>query len=203
MSSGIRCAALFRVSTVKQAQRRNDADESLPVQREAIRRFLAEYHADWPLVCEYAEEGVSAYHNSSAARDVLQDMLRAASRHEFEVLLVFKADRLSRQSFEYPVILSQLGHCGIQVISVADTPGGRSLDTEGQMDKLLRFIEGWQAETESYNTSVRVSEAMRQMAEKGKWTGGTPSYGFRLTASREGAVPLNRPARIGNSANHL
>ena len=186
----VRCVALLRVSTGKQAQRRSESDESLPVQRQAIRRFLHEYHPHWQLIKEYAEEGVSAYRNASTDRDVLQDVLLAASQRKFDVLLVFKADRLSRQAFEYPVILAQLRRHDIQVISVADAPGGRVLETEGQMDKLLRFIEGWQAETESYNTSVRVSEAMRQMAHQGHWTGGTPAYGFRTTASKMGPVPL-------------
>ncbi len=186
----VRCAALVRVSTNKQAQRRNESDETLPVQRQAIRQFLQQYHQDWQLIEEYAEEGVSAYRNTSADRDVLQDVLLAASQRKFDVLLVFKADRLSRQAFEYPVILAQLRRYDIQVISVADAPGGRVLETEGQMDKLLRFIEGWQAETESYNTSVRVLEAMRQMAHQGRWTGGTPAYGFRLAPSKTDPVPL-------------
>ncbi len=139
---------------------------------------------------EYAEEGVSAYHAGSADRDVLQDVIRAAARHQFDVLLVFKADRLSRQALEYPVLLAQLQRAGVTVISVADSPGGRALQVEGQFDKLLRFIEGWQAETESYNTSIRVSAAMEQMARQGRWTGGTPPYGLRYTPGRAGAVPL-------------
>lgn len=42
------------------------------------------------------------------------------------------------------------------------------------MDKFVRFLEGWQAETESKNTSLRVSEAMQQLAKQGKWSVGGP-----------------------------
>lgn len=184
----VRCAALYRVSTARQAARRGEGDESLPVQRTAVRRFVDE-QSGWELVSEFAEEGVSAYRNSSEDRDILQDVLRQAAKGQFDVLLVFKADRLSRQSFEYPFILNRLIRSGVRVIAVADERGGRELRVEGQTDKLIRFIEGWQAETESLNTSIRVSEAMRQMAQRGQWTGGKPPYGYRVDKS-------DRPSRL-------
>ncbi|AEJ39652.1 hypothetical protein TPY_1468 [Sulfobacillus acidophilus TPY] len=160
------------------------------MQRQAVRRYV-EAQPGWQLVTEYTEEGVSAYKHSSAVRDVLQDALRDARARAYDVLLVFKADRLSRQSLEYPVILAKFQEYGVRVISVADEAGGKELKSDGQFDKLLRFIEGWQAETESYNTSIRVAEKMRQMAEKGQWTGGKPPYGYRMDpAGTHPAAPL-------------
>lgn len=182
MPEGLRCAALYRVSTQRQLK---DEDDAIPVQKAAAERFASE--RGWHIVREFSEEGVSAYRNSSDDRDVLQEVFRSAARREFEALLVFKADRLSRQAFEYPLIIAQFRKAGIRVFSVAD---GRELDTEGQMEKLLRFIEGWQAETESYHTSVRVSHAMRLMAERGEWTGGRPPYGYRLERTPEGRTKV-------------
>jgi DNA invertase Pin-like site-specific DNA recombinase len=186
----MRCAALYRVSTLRQARQHDDDEETIPMQREAIRRFVDD-HDGWTLIAEYAEEGVSAYKHSSAGRDVLQDVLRDAAAHAWDVLLIFKADRLSRQSLEYPIILAKFQESGVRVISVADEVGGKELKSDGQFDKLLRFIEGWQAETESYNTSIRVTEKMRQKATKGQWTGGRPPYGYRLDPqSAHAAAPL-------------
>jgi DNA invertase Pin-like site-specific DNA recombinase len=184
-----RCAALYRVSTQKQVRHGVDED-TIPLQRTAIREFLTKYHPDWQLVTEWAEEGVSAYRNSSADRDIVQDVLRAAARKQFEVLLLFKADRLSRRSLEYPVVLAQLKRFGVATVAVADQVGGRELETDGQYDKLVRFIEGWQAETESYNTSIRVSEAMRQKSLRGEWLGGRPPYGFRVARLPGGKAAL-------------
>jgi site-specific DNA recombinase len=186
----VRCAALYRVSTARQAQTRDD-DESLPLQRNAVRAYVAG-RPGWTLVQEFAEEGVSAFRYSSADRDILQDVLREARRGAFDVLLLFKADRLSRQAMEYPFILSTLEKAGVRVISVADEPGGKELKTHGQYDKILRFLEGWQAETESYNTSIRVTERMRQLAAQGPWwSGGQPPYGYRYDPA---ATPV--PLRI-------
>ena len=174
-------AALYRVSTQRQVKKHLDGEETLPMQRQAIRRFI-ESRPGWHIVpeCEYAEEGVSAWTNSSEERDVLQQILKDARAGLFKVLVIFKYDRLSRISLEYPLLLSQLRRMGVAVWSVADDGSGRELKIDGQADKLLRFIEGWQAETESYNTSIRVKEKMRQLAEKGLWTGGKVPYGFSL-----------------------
>jgi site-specific DNA recombinase len=180
MNSGrIQVAALLRVSTVRQARNHREDEETIPVQRTAIRRFVTS-RPGWDLVREYAEEGVSAWSNSSDERHVLQEVLADARQGVFNVLVIFKADRLSRVSLEYPMLLSQLYRLGVTVWSVADDGSGRELKIEGQMDKLLRFVEGWQAETESYNTSIRVKAKMRQLAEQGLWTGGKPPYGFHL-----------------------
>ncbi|MGB9881087.1 MAG: recombinase family protein, partial [Anaerolineae bacterium] len=93
---------------------------------------------------------------------------------------------MSRNSFEYPIMLWQLCQAGVEVISVTDN---KSLKIEDQTDKLVRFIEGWQAETESKNTSIRVYHAMKALAEKGQWSGGRPPYGFRLS-EKKGGLPL-------------
>ncbi|QGP93435.1 hypothetical protein MGLY_28430 [Neomoorella glycerini] len=180
----MRAAALYRVSTKRQVKNEED---SIPVQQHLLRSYASE--RGWELVAEYLEPGVSAYKLSSMDRDILQDALRDAETGKYDVLLVFKADRLSRNSFEYPMVLWRLHRAGVEVIAVADAPGGRKLNVDDQMEKLLRFIEGWQAETESKNTSIRVSQAMLELARQGKWTGGRPPYGFRLSSSKNG-LPL-------------
>lgn len=188
-------AALLRVSTLRQAKKRAEDEETLPMQRQAIRCFVNS-RPGWYIVpeCEYVEEGVSAWSNSIEERDVLQRILKDARAGLFKILVIFKYDRLSRVSLEYPLLLSQLRRMGVTVWSVADDGTGRELKIDGQMDKLLRFIEGWQAETESYNTSIRVSEKMRQLAEKGLWTGGKTPYGFSLRGG--GRVKTGNPLSL-------
>ncbi|HWI61146.1 MAG TPA: recombinase family protein, partial [Symbiobacteriaceae bacterium] len=134
-------AAIYRVSTERQVRR--DGEESLPVQRTAVRQFVAG-RPGWTLVREYAEEGVSGFKRSAEERDVLQAALRDARAGQWQALVVFKADRLSRNAFEYPVVIDRFRRLGVVVWSV--TEGLLALDT--QMDKFIRFLEGWQAETE-------------------------------------------------------
>lgn len=181
-------AALYRVSTVKQSKKQRQStrcEDDIPLQAAVVRDFLAQ-RPDWVLVREYTEK-LSAFKVPSRERDVIRQVLADALAGKFRVLLVFKSDRLSRLSFEYPLILHQLHQAGVTVVAVAE--GGRVLEMKDQYDKLVRFIEGWQSETESVNTSIRVSEHMRELAKQGRWSGGRPPYGFRLSDSRRG-LPL-------------
>jgi len=176
----VRVAAIYRVSTEKQVRR--DGEETLPIQRAAVREFVAQ--RGWSLVQEYAEEGVSGFKVSADDRDVLQQAFRDAKAGQWQALVVFKADRLSRNAFEYPVVIDRFRKIGCEVWSVKDGAGGKLLALDTQMDKFVRFLEGWQAETESKNTSLRVSEAMQQLARQGRWSGGPPPYGYRLNEAR-------------------
>lgn len=178
-------AALYRVSTIKQLK--DDENDTIPVQAAVIKDFISK--KEWKLVKEYFEEGVSAYKFGKDERDIIQQILSDAARGLFKILLLFKADRLSRKSFEYPLVLWNLHSLGVEVITVADQPGGKTLKVEDQFDKLIRFMEGWQAETESFNTSIRVSNAMKEHAKSGCWSGGRPPYGFRLNETKN-SLPL-------------
>jgi site-specific DNA recombinase len=192
----VRVATLLRLSTKRQVERQVSDEPDIPAQRQAIAAFL-NTKPDWVHVREYREAGVSAFKVSAEERDVLQDALRDAAAGLWSVLIIFKADRLSRNSTEYPLVLSRLHRHGAEVWSVADAPGGRRLALESQADKLIRFMEGWQAETESVNTSIRVSARMRQLAEGGRWPGGKVPFGYQLVAVKdERGEPFIRGGRV-------
>ncbi len=142
-----RAAELLRVSDRSQMH-----EEDIPTQRETTKRFALEH--GYEIVKSYIEAGVSAYRTGQEEREILQNALKDARKGEFEYLLLFKADRLSRRAFEYPVILNALHECGVKVIAVAEN---RELVIDEQYQKLIRFIEGWQAEMGSVNTSLRVT----------------------------------------------
>jgi len=169
----MKAAGLYRVSTKRQVR---GEDDSISVQREVVHRYARQNGLE--LVREYVEPGVSAYRLSSEERDILQDALKDARLGVYQVLLVFKADRLSRNAFEYPMILWEFYKAGVEIIAAAED---RRLNISDQMEKLVRFIEGWQAETESKNTSIRVSIAKLEKAKRGEWCGGRPPYGYRLS----------------------
>lgn len=179
-----RAAALYRVSTTRQVK--HDDEDAIPLQKHAAEKYVKDH--GWTLVHEYIEPGVSAYSLSFEEREVLQQALVDAKSGMYDVLLVFKADRLSRNSMEYPIILKLFHIAGVEVIAVAEN---RELIIDDQTQKLLRFVEGWQAETESLNTSIRVKAAMLELAKNGKWTGGKEPYGYRLSNKKGESLEIN------------
>ena len=72
---------LLRVSSNQQLE----ADGDLTIQREIVKDYILK-HEDWELDDkEYFEGGVSGYKNSVADRDVLQEALIDAQKHEYDI----------------------------------------------------------------------------------------------------------------------
>ncbi|WP_064199161.1 recombinase family protein [Brevibacillus brevis] len=163
--------ALYRVSTDKQV-----TDEDIPMQKNAVYRFI-EKRKDWELSNELSELGVSGFKKSVQQRDKLQLIKKGAQEGKFDVLVVWKDDRLGRNKFEIPFMLEFLGKHGIEVWSVED---GILNKDEKHEDSLLSFLRFWVAEGESKKTSVRVTEAIKQMNELGKWTGNKIPFGYEM-----------------------
>ncbi|MEG0681819.1 MAG: recombinase family protein [Eubacterium sp.] len=165
---------LYRVSTKKQTDDKND----IPRQRRKCHDFI-EKKSGWMLTNEVYEKGVSGYKKSSADRDVIQQVKQAASKNEFDVLLVFMFDRLGRRDNDTPIIVEWFIDNGIEVWSAEE--GQQKIETHA--DKLITHIRFWQAEGESIKLSQRVSNAHEQMARDGEFRGGMAPYGFSLVYS--------------------
>ena len=85
-----RVRILLRVSSHQQL----DADGDLGIQRQIILEDVKK-HPDWMVdKKEYFEGSNSGYKNSVADRDVLQDAYKDAQNHEYDILAVYKDDRL-------------------------------------------------------------------------------------------------------------
>lgn len=174
MSAPKRVGVLLRVST--QAQARQDGDEAdIPAQRVACLRFIAQ-RPDWVLEKEYREIGVSGYKTAMNDRDQLLEIRDDIAAGRIDVLLVFMFDRLGRMEEETPFVVKSFVEMGAEVWSVRE--GQRTFNAH--VDNLLNYLYFWQASGESKKTSERVTNAMNQMAEAGRFTGGRPPYGYRL-----------------------
>ena len=69
---------------------------------------------------EYFEGSNSGYKNSVAERDVLQEALRDAENRAYEILAVYKDDRLGRRMLEVPIYIMKLKRFGVDVYTVKD-----------------------------------------------------------------------------------
>jgi len=163
--------ALYRVSTDKQV-----TEDDIPMQKNAVHNFI-EKRPDWELCQEFSELGVSGFKKSVQERDKLQTIKKGAEEGKFDILVVWKDDRLGRNKFEIPFMLEFLRKNGIEVWSVED--GILNADDKHE-DSLLSFLRFWVAEGESKKTSIRVTEALRQMNEQGKWAGSKVPFGYEL-----------------------
>ncbi len=126
----------------------------------------------------YIDEGA---HGGSLVRDGLWRMLEDARSGYFDVLLVFRADRLSRSKDAQSFALKALGQFGVRVYS-SDNPDG---------SPLVAGFTGVLAENELRVLRQRTKEALREVRKEKNL--GRPPKGFlaprHMAAASKAYIP--------------
>ncbi len=174
-----RARILLRVSSNQQLE----SDGDLTVQRQLVLEYVRS-HPDWILdEKEYFEGGVSGYKNSVSDRDELQKALSDAEKGEYDILVVYKDDRLGRRTLEIPSYILKLKTAGVMVYSVKD--GCLLPEDNDSMDIVTLVLKYAVAEKSSADTGMRVKDTAKKLVQSGKFMGGKPPYGYILEHSGE------------------
>ncbi len=130
----------------------------------------ADYHG-LSIVGEYIDRAFSAKTDN---RPEFQRMLRDSSKRQFEVVLVWKLDRFSRNRTDSAVNKAILKNNGVRVVSAKENI---SVGSDGII--LEAVLEGM-AEYYSAELAEKVKRGMTENALKGKYNGGQLAYGYRI-----------------------
>ena len=172
-----RVRTLLRVSSNQQLE----ADGDLSIQRQILLDHIKK-HKDWLLdEKEYFEGSKSAYKNTASQRDILQEILQDAKNKEFDILVLYKDDRVGRLMWDTPLYIMSLKNFGVDVYSVKDgciTPAPD--DIMGQMMLTFRYAN---AQKSSADTGMRVKDTAQKLVEQGKFMGGSAPFGYTLEYS--------------------
>lgn len=174
-----RVRILLRVSSRQQLE----ADGDLDIQRKIVLEYIAN-HPDWLLDDkEYFEGGISGYKNSVEERDVLQEAYHDAENREYDILVLYKDDRLGRRMFEIPIYIMSLKNLGVDVYTVKDgILSANPDDITAQMMLTMRYA---MAQKSSADTGMRVKDTAKKLVTQGKFMGGKAPYGYTLEHSGE------------------
>ena len=145
-------AIYARVSTDKQK-----VDMQLRELRDFVKR------SGWNIFNEYIDQG---YTGANTKRPAFTEMMKAAKKRRFDILLVWKLDRLSRSLKDLINTLDELGALGIHFISYDN-----NLDTTTPTGKLVFQIIGAVAEFEKDIIRERVKAGLENARQNGKRLG--------------------------------
>ena len=166
-----RAAIYTRVSTI---------DQHPETQLLDLRR-LAEQRG-FEIVHEYTDRISGA----KAKRPGLDEMLTAAHRREFDVVLVWAADRLARSVRHFLEVLDTLNHLGIEFVSFRE-----NLDTGGPLGRAVVVIVSAVAELERNLIIERVRAGLRRARLEGRQLGRRPIEIDRASLLRDRARGLS------------
>lgn len=175
-----RAVGYVRVSTEEQAR----GGISLDMQRAKVAAYAALEEMDLVEIVEDA--GLSGC--SIKGRPGVQAVLRMVRDREVEAVIIYKLDRLARNTVEALEIAQLMDKRRIALHSITER-----LDTRSALGRFFFTLMASLAEMERGIISERISAAMERKREKGE-SNGNPPYGFH---AHEGMlVPDNYEATV-------
>jgi site-specific DNA recombinase len=159
-------AIYLRVSTEEQRER-----QSIDTQREFGAKYT-DLH-ELPVYRVYADDGVSGTIPMEKRPDG-QQILEAARRGEFNQLLVYKLDRLGRDTRLILNAVAELEKCGVRVRSMTE-----EFDTATATGRLMLTMLSGFAAHERDQIRERSMAGTDRLARAGAWLGGIVPFGYR------------------------
>lgn len=147
----------------------NQRSESIDAQIRAMKKYCNDN--DWEIVAIYVDEAKSA---TTDRRINFQKMITDSSKNMFDIVLVHKLDRFSRNRYDSVIYKSKLKKNDIKLCSVLER-----LDDSPESIILESMLEGM-AEYYSKNLGREVMKGMNETALQCKHTGGICPLGYDL-----------------------
>jgi site-specific DNA recombinase len=165
----IRGAAYIRISDMKQ-----EKNYSIAFQREKILTYFREQgiqiREDHIFIDTYTGK-------VWRQRKDLQKCLAAAKRHEFDVLGLYKLDRLSREPDDQIILREQFQYYGVKIVTL--DPEEHS-DDDSLAGEIVRRVYAWKAKIERQDIVQRTQDGLRQRVDEGRLLPGRKAlYGYK------------------------
>ena len=178
-SDTIRCAIYVRKSTVKGLEQQYN---SLDAQEDRCKTFIELHESDgWVHVQTFSDAGISG---GTAQRPALNQMLDAARRKKFDMVIVFKLDRLARNQRDFLNMLDTLEKNGVEVASATEP-----FDSGSYLGRGMRNLLGVFAEMEREMIAERTREKAEACRRKGLYLFGAPPFGYKRMEGKLSIIP--------------
>ena len=165
----VRVATYTRISTDEEHQ-----PYSLEAQDQRLRAYIRSQEG-WELTRQFSDQ----MSGSTLERPNLQRALAEARAHRYDLLLVYRLDRLVRSVRGLSEILHDLDKVGV-VFRSATEP----FDTGSPAGRMMVQMLGVFAEFERATIIDRVIAGMERKAARGGWNGGYVPFGYRFISRR-------------------
>jgi site-specific DNA recombinase len=161
----MRIATYTRISTDEDHQ-----PFSLGAQADRLAKYVASQDG-WRLVRTFTDQMSGA----TLERPNLQEALLEAKAQRFDLLLVYRVDRLSRSVRGLAHVLEELDGAGVAFRSATEP-----FDTSSPAGRMMVQMLGVFAEFERATIIDRVIAGMERKAARGEWCGGQRPFGYLI-----------------------
>lgn len=146
--------------------------ESIENQIEMCREYI---HTHFPEVRDedisvYEDEG---YSGKNTKRPQFQMMMEAERKEHFDIIIVYRLDRISRSVRDFANLKTQIDKYGTEFVSIQE-----NFDTTNSFGEAMMHISMVFAQLERDTIGERVRDNMNMLARTGRWLGGTTPLGY-------------------------
>lgn len=164
---------IHRVAQYARFSSDNQRTESIDAQLRAMNQFCKQQH--WQVVATYTDEARSA---TTDNRPQFQQMIADSGKGIFDIVLVHKLDRFSRDRYDSAIYKKRLKKNNVQLCSVLER-----IDDSPESIMMESVLEGM-AEYYSRNLGREVMKGMKETALQCMHTGGCPPLGYDVGEDR-------------------
>lgn len=169
-----RCAVYARKST---DHGMDQQFTSIDAQVESCMNYITAHASEgWVHVSTYTDVAQSG---GTMERPGVKELLEETREGCFDIIVIYKLDRISRSIRDFANLLHELDDLGVSLVIVT-----QNFDSGTPMGRLcLNFLSSF-AEFERAMTRDRISDKARILAEQGLWNAGRPPFGYVLGEKR-------------------
>ena len=171
----LRCAVYTRKSTNKGLEKDFN---TLEAQRESASAYITSQKSQgWIELPDQYDDG--GFSGGSLERPAMQRLLEDMKAGKIDIVVVYKADRLSRQLRDWSVLMDLFDQYGTSFASVTETHSTTSSAGRLNFNMTLSF-----AQFEREVAGERVRDKVAMSRAKGMWMGGMLPLGYDLVDKR-------------------
>jgi site-specific DNA recombinase len=171
----LRCAIYTRVSSDHGL---DQEFSSLDNQREAAEAYIkSQAHEGWR--CQPGRYDDGGFSGGSLDRPGLQRLLADVRERRFDIIVVYKVDRLTRSLADFAKLVELFDAHGVSFVSVT-----QAFNTTTSMGRLTLNVLLSFAQFEREVTGERIRDKIAASKKKGLWMGGVVPLGYRVEARK-------------------
>lgn len=118
----------------------------------------------------FEDEGFSG---GNLKRPGFQQMMDGVRKHQFQAIVVYRLDRISRNISDFTGLIDELTKLDVSFVSIRE-----QFDTSTPMGRAMMFIISVFSQLERETIAERIRDNMHELAKTGRWLGGNTPTGF-------------------------
>ncbi len=162
---------LLRFAIYSRKSKFTGKGESVENQVQLCREYLDRTIDDNDKAIEiFEDEGFSGKNTN---RPEFQRMIAAVEKREFDYIVCYRLDRISRSVSDFSLLIESLSKLGVEFICIRE-----QFDTTNPMGRAMMHIASVFAQLERETIAERIRDNMLMLARTGRWLGGHTPFGF-------------------------